>query len=534
MTDSIDDPRMAKALARYEIVGRYLAMHPKRGQRRQLLEQLAEQRWMGPDGEPFSAAPDTIRVWVRRYRQDGLPGLMDKARVVRGVQTLTEEQAELVCQLKQEVPERSLERIVAIAEGTGLVERGVLKRSTVHRVLKARGLSARKSRVPDRQDLDRFEADHPNDLWQSDMLVGPWLPDPSRPGKMRRAHLFAFIDDHSRLLLHGRFGFRENLPELELVFRRALQRWGRVRRVYYDNGQVYRSGHMKQIVATLGIHRIVFTRRYRPMGHGKIEALNRLIRSAFLAELRASSISTLDALNEAFLAWSDLEYNRKLHSELGQSPLQRWRTGIERIQYIEEEQLRQAFLWKERRTPDKAGVLSLLGIRYQVGAKLARKRIEVRFDPEALHEVEVWHQGRFAERSRPLEVRAHRRPRVVETEPPASHKSDQQPTADWLGHLVHQRREQAGLEPHPRQLAEQAHQRRVEVDRAIIELLTEQLSVNVVDQPVAQQYLARYGPFDPELAELTLEQLFERGERRDHHVTVYLDAIRSAEQGDDR
>lgn len=534
MTGPIDDPRMAKALARYEIVGRYLTMQPPRGQRRQLLEQLAEQRWVGPDGEPFTAAPDTIRVWVRRYRQDGLPGLMDKQRVMRGVQTLTEQQAELVCQLKQEVPERSLERIITIAESTGLVEPDVLKRSTVHRVLQSKGLSARRSRVPDRQDLDRFEAEHVNDLWQSDMLVGPWLPDPSRPGKLRRANLFAFIDDHSRLLLHGRFSFRENLPELELVFRRALQRWGTPSRVYYDNGQVYRSGHMKQIVATLGIHRIVFTRRYRPMGHGKIEALNRFIRSAFLAEIKSSTITTLDALNEAFLAFSDLEYNRKLHSELGQSPLTRWRTESERVRYVEEEKLRQAFLWKERRTPDKTGVFSLLAVRYQVGPKLSRKRIEVRFDPEALHEVEVWHRGQFVERARPLQVLAHRRARPVDSEPTAAAADGSPPTADWLAHLVGRRREQGEIEPHPRQLTEQARRRRAEADGAIIALLSEQLSGDVFDQRAVQDYLDRRGPFDREQAELTLEHLLERGEQRDRHVTFYLDAIRNAERGEDR
>jgi putative transposase len=244
------------------------------------------------------------------------------------VQTLSDEQIELVCKLKRDVPERSLERIITIAEDTKMVEAGVLRRSTVHRVLQAHGLSARHSRVPDAKDLDRFEADCPNDLWHSDLLVGPWLPDPTRVGKTRRAHLYAIIDDHSRLLLSGRFSFREDLPALELVFRRALQRWGKPTRVYYDNAQVYRSGHMKQIVAALGIHRIVFTQPRRPMGHGKIEALNRYIRSAFLAELRSSSVNTLDALNEAFAAWSDLEYNRKLHSELGQSPLDRWRIRI--------------------------------------------------------------------------------------------------------------------------------------------------------------------------------------------------------------
>ena len=534
MSETEQEPRMAKALSRYEVVGRYLAMQPKRGQRRKLLEQLANQNWVGPDGELFRAAADTIRVWVRRYRNDGLAGLMDKQQLVRGVQVLTEEQINVLCQLKKQVPERSLERIIQIAEQTELIQRGVLKRSTVHRVLQSNGLSARKSPVAEKKDLDRFEADYPNDLWQSDMLVGPWLPDPDKPGKMRRANLFAFIDDHSRLLLYGRFSFRENLPELEMVFRRALQKWGKPSRVYYDNGQVYRSGHMKQIVATLGMHRIIFTKPHRPMGHGKVEAFNRLVRNAFIAELKSSCINSLDALNEAFLAWSDLEYNRKLHSELGQPPLDRWRTGIERVQYVEEETLRQAFLWKEHRTPDKTGVLSLLGIRYQVGASLCRKRVEVRFDPEALHEIEVWHQGRFAQRCQPLMVYAHRRPRAVDSfaKPSAGSSTEHiEPSADWLAYLTRERRKRGQFEPSPQQLSIQAQQRRDEADQALIELLEQQLSSDVLDLKATQQYLNQYGPFDIDRAEQTLEKLFSQGHKRDQHVTFYLEQIRTAQHG---
>jgi putative transposase len=204
-----DDKRMQRALSRYEIVGQYLALKPKRGMKRKLLEELASQVWFGPDGEPFQVEAETIRVWARRYRRGGLKGLMDKERPARGTKVLDEEQCDLVCRLKKEVPERSLDRIITIAEATGLVTPGLLRRSTVHRVLRARGLSALKGKVPDRKDLDRFEADFPNDLWQSDMLIGPWLPDPDRPGKVKRAHLYAFLDDHSRLLLHGRFSFRE-------------------------------------------------------------------------------------------------------------------------------------------------------------------------------------------------------------------------------------------------------------------------------------------------------------------------------------
>jgi len=524
------DPRMAWALVRYQVISPYLAADPPRGQRGPLRRQLAERRWTDPDGEPFSVSDETIRRWIRGYRAHGLSGLMDRRRVRRGVQALTDAQIELLCQLKQDVPERSLDRLITIAESTGQVEPGVLRRSTVHRALQARGLSARKARVPDTQDLDRFEADAPNDLWQSDLLVGPWLPDPARPGKVRRAHLYAFMDDHSRLVLAGRFSFKENLPALELVFRRAIQRHGLCRRVYYDNAQVYRSGHMKQIVATLGIHRIVFTRPRRPMGHGKIEALNRLIRSAFLAELKASKITTLDALNEAFRAWLDTQYHRTVHSETGQTPHDRWRAGLDRVRYVDDEELRQAFLWKERRTPDKAGVFSLLGVRYQVAAGLGRRHIQVRFDPEALHEVEVWRQGDFVQRARPLDVQAHRRPRDRAAVPDAA-EEDREPAVDWLGHVVRQWRSEGVDDTAPRRLAEQARARRAEADAAVLELLCDRLDVAVVDPETVQTWLDTYGPLDPERAAGALDQLLAQGHRADQHVTVTLDAIRTLIHG---
>lgn len=526
------DARRDWALARYEVISAYLVADPPRGQREPMRRKLAERTWIGPDGEPFRVAAETIRTWVRRYRKKGLKGLLDAPRPVRGVQVLTADQVDLICSLRREVPERSLDRLITIAEELGKVPAGVLHRSTVHRVLRAHGLSARPApKVPDAKDLDRFEAAFSNDLWQSDLLVGPWLPDPERPGKVRRALLYAFLDDHSRLVPHGRFSFRDDLPVLELVFRRCVQRYGVCNRVYYDNAQVYRSDHMREIVALLGIHRIVFTRSGRPMGHGKIEALNRLIRRSFLAELKPSRITTLDALNEAFLAWAD-RYNRTVHTETGQTPLARWQSGAERIRYVDEELLRQAFLWRERRTPDKTGVFSLLGTRYQVRPEHARRQVEVRFDPEAMHEVEVYCQGKFVQRARPLEVHPWRRPGPrledegePEGSPPAADGSTALPVADWLGHLVAERRRQNRIEPSPHQLTEQAHARRQQADQALLDLLSSKLDPDVVDEREILAWLGKYGPLDPDAAAACLDRLIAQGQRTDLHVGLVLEAL---------
>lgn len=102
----------------------------------------------------------------------------------------------------------------------------------------------------------RFERDHPNSLWQGDALAGPWLPDPNLPGKKRRAHLFAFIDDHSRLVPYAEFFFDEALPRLERVLKIALLRRGVPHALYVDNGQVYSSLQFGAACATLGIQRI--------------------------------------------------------------------------------------------------------------------------------------------------------------------------------------------------------------------------------------------------------------------------------------
>jgi hypothetical protein len=54
----------------------------------------------------------------------------------------------------------------------------------------------------------RFERAHFGDLWQGDAMDGPWLPDPANPDKKRQVFLFAFLDDHTRLIPHARFYVR--------------------------------------------------------------------------------------------------------------------------------------------------------------------------------------------------------------------------------------------------------------------------------------------------------------------------------------
>jgi hypothetical protein len=275
---------------------------------------------------------------------------------------------------------------------------------------------------------------------------------------------------------------------------------------------------MRQIAGALDIYRIVFRRKGRPMGNGKIEALNRLIHSAFLAEVKRSQISTVDQLNEAFRAWTDLHYNRALHGETGETPIDRWRSNIAHVRYAEEEHIRKAFLWKESRTADKSGVFSLLGIHYQVGPKLARKRIQVYFDPELMHQVEVWFKEEFRERVRPLQISPWRRPKPHDQPDSSPAPQSPAPRVDWLGHMVRRHRDTVGT-VEPVSPAADAATRRRDADQAIVHLLSEALDAAVFDEQAIRQYLERFGPSSWKRC-TTLQSLLSRASARINHRRV--------------
>ena len=152
---------------------------------------------------------------------------------------------------------------------------------------KTRRLLAEKPRT-----YQRFEREHSNALWQGDAMVGPWLPDPNAPGKKRRAHLFCFLDDHSRLVPYAEFFFDEALPRLERVLKVGILRRGLPKAIYVDNAKVYSARQFEAACASLGIRKM-HAAPYSPEAKGKQERFFSTVRMQFLPEVEASEITTL-------------------------------------------------------------------------------------------------------------------------------------------------------------------------------------------------------------------------------------------------
>jgi hypothetical protein len=123
--------------------------------------------------------------------------------------------------LRLELPGRSAAQIASILyhrHGVKVAERtirGQLRRAGLHR----------EALAAEPKSFGRYEAASPNERWITDVLVGPWVPWPRRDGSAR-ARLFLIVDDHSRLLVDGRFFAHENARACQDLLRRAITRRG--------------------------------------------------------------------------------------------------------------------------------------------------------------------------------------------------------------------------------------------------------------------------------------------------------------------
>ena len=254
-----------------------------------LVRQIAARAHTHPDGSSRRYSRGTIDRWIRAWRSGGLEALRPSPRADTGAVRAHPELFAEAAALRLELPGRSAAQIASILyhrHGMAVAER------TVRAQLRRAGLH-REALAAEPKAYGRYEAARPNERWISDVLVGPWVPWPRREGSVR-ARLFLIVDDHSRLLVDGRFFDRENARACQDLLRRAITRRGLPEVFYCDNGAPFANAWLARTCAVLGI-RLVHSQPYSPQGRGKQERLNRYIREAFLAEATHHGIESLGA-----------------------------------------------------------------------------------------------------------------------------------------------------------------------------------------------------------------------------------------------
>jgi putative transposase len=444
-----EERRTDIALFRYTLI-LPIVREPSPRARQQMRRNLAAVLYDIPHTNRRQVSVTSLRRWEARYRAGGFEALKPQPRSdrdqPRAVSTETLDRAEA---LKREQPFRSARSIARILsmDPTNPVPEAKLAPRTLRRHLARQGATTPQLLTEQRpKAFRRFERSAFGDLWQGDAMHGPSLPDPAQPDQQRPVFLFAFLDDHTRLVPHAQFYWNEQLPRLEDCFKRAILRYGRPLAVYVDRGKVYTSKQFDTICASLGIQRILAS-PYAPEGKGKVERFFRFVRSDFLPELTRSSVTSLAQLNESLLAWLEVVYHPKLHAETGQAPLERYRQDpAPATRPVDPASLRQAFLHRDQRKVTKTATISFQGNRYRVPDYLRGQTIQLRYDPFDLSHLELWLNDTFLQMAQPDQLVKPSHPDLKPDPVPASPAA--QTGLDYLALLrtEHQRLIQAQLQ----------------------------------------------------------------------------------------
>jgi putative transposase len=381
------------ALFRYGLIAALLFDPLCAGELEKALRQIASKSYTIPYSTRTQVGISTLRRYLKLYNQGGFDALRPKGRSDKGCpRAFPSEVIEKAIALREEQPARTTSTLADILKrDPQLSPEQIPNAHTLASHLRSRGktrrLLAQKPRT-----YRRFEREHPNSLWQGDAMAGPWLPDPFAAGKKRRAHLFCFIDDHSRLVPHAEFFLEEALPRMERVLKVGILKRGIPEAIYVDNGKVYQATQFAVACASLGI-RCIHAAPYAPEGKGKQERFFETVRLQFLPEVEKSEIATLEELNGSFWAWLEIVYHSRVHSETGQTPLERYQAGIAQVKAAHPETIRKAFLWREERKVRKDGCIELQGNTYQVDPTFAGRKIQLFFDPFDLSHLELFFGG---------------------------------------------------------------------------------------------------------------------------------------------
>jgi len=379
----------------------------------------------------------TLLKWARRYRKGGLDALNPQRRTDRGrSRSISPQLAQLIERLKRENPHRTGTTLLReLALSSDDLTAAPLSAATLYRFLKAHGLTQKQLLAPPAHK--KFEAEFANQIWQSDMMFGPYIARPG--GGKQQAMLYAILDDASRLIPHAQFYDDEGLESLLDCLRQGVAARGIPVRLYVDNGKVYRSAQLARIAATLGIL-IVHTPPYQPEGRGKIERFFRSVREQFLASLDLKQVASMDDLNQRLDAWLQSAYHRTAHGGLsaGTTPLQRWQRDIERVRQIPPgTDVRRLFFYRLDRLVRRDSTFLLQKRFYEAPAHLAGQKVEVRFDPIDSLEVDVYLGGVFQGAARLADPVAN----GLWIAPKAEPAPAPEPTGINYLELLHQKRE---------------------------------------------------------------------------------------------
>lgn len=374
-------PREAWARLRFSIIGSLLASPAEQGDLATRIAELAANPWRHPGTlEVMHFSAKSIERWyyTAKGAEQPIAALERKVPKHAGTQpSVSEAVAAAARQLRVDHPtwnaQLLYDNLVALRRRSP--ELGELPGyATICRFLKSHGLGRRRrpkrhEREPRYVPRERrlFEVAHVNGLWHCDFheTTRKVLTE---NGTWQKVTLFTVIDDRSRLCCHLQWYLGDgNTEDFVHGLCQAFSRRGLPRALLSDNGGPMLAAETQEGLMRLSVEHHT-TLAQTPEQNGKQEVFFAQIEGRLMPMLEGEKNLTLELLNRATFAWVEEEYQRHVHRETKQSPLERYQASpaVGRPCPSSDE-LRRAFrmqVSRKQRTSD--GTVTVRGIRYEI------------------------------------------------------------------------------------------------------------------------------------------------------------------------
>ena len=261
--------------------------------------------------------------WLRRYRESGLEGLLDRSRHPHHSPGRSSSALEAaVVALRRKYPYWGPRKLRTLLQDQLLAE-PLPAISTVARILKRQGLIDPVQPEPVWPSVGRFERGSPNELWQMDLKAAIRLPD------RRKIYPVGILDDHSRYLVSLRMipDFSES-SVLDCWIRAAVEH-GLPESTLTDHGPQFRledesSSAFRVYLWACGVEHTQ-GRVKHPQTQGKIERLWGTLKRELLSRKSYRDIISWQACLDD---WRDQYNHLRPHQELGdEAPARRYRVS---------------------------------------------------------------------------------------------------------------------------------------------------------------------------------------------------------------